>query len=262
MKIIISALHFEWTDIDNCFDRVANEFGLDGMELSLKKGVVEHPDCTNQDLDRISELKEKFGLAVSGHIWEDLAVLGLKHGPNRMLYWLDVCKKAGIEQLVVHGGTFAKQKEGVQITKRILQKIIPDYEKAQLVINLENHYDYNYKNCQELFSQPWEFLEIFHTIHSPSLRFCFDTGHANMTRNSEALLTELGSYLQYVHIADNHGVDDDHCPYKYGTVQWEKVLKLLHQVNFDGIFCMEFPVGTDTEPLTQCIKDIKNLWTK
>jgi sugar phosphate isomerase/epimerase len=86
------------------------------------------------------------------------------------------------------------------------------------------------------------------TLDSPSLRVCFDTGHANMTRNSAALIRELTPWLNYVHLADNHGLDDDHCAPGEGTVDWEALWGLFREAAFDGTFCAEFPVRADRAP--------------
>jgi len=256
MKIVISALHFHWDNIDNCLDTAVNELGVDGVELSLHESF-EWPHCTGDDIAKLADANKKHSPYLTAHVWEDLATLGVENAPAKMFRWLDICKQTGICQLVLHGGISEDQKKGVQVTKDVLQKILPDFEKAAVVTNLENHYDYNYKNCRELFSHSWEFLEIFEELKSPSLRFCYDTGHANMNKNSQQLLTELAPYLEYVHLADNHGVDDDHCPYKHGTVAWERDFSLLKQMNFDGVFCVEFPVREDKSPFAQCLKDIR-----
>ena len=38
------------------------------------------------------------------------------------------------------------------------------FGRAGVVLNLENHYAYDYRNCRELFSEPWEFRELVREI--------------------------------------------------------------------------------------------------
>lgn len=253
MKIIISALHFAWDDINQCMRRVKDEFSLDGIELSL------NDDFNKQDLDAIRSLRAEMDIALYMHIWDDLAQLGMSQGTKVLLDYLEICKKAGIKGLVIHGGTYPERKEGITRTRRILESTLGQFEQAGVVLFLENHYAYDYKNSMELFSEPWEFKEVF-SLDSTSLKFCFDTGHANMTGNSEALIRELGPWLHYIHLADNHGIDDDHAMFRKGTVDWHKIFDILQNINFDGVFCVEFPVRENTNPFFDCVHEIRKRW--
>ena len=134
-------------------------------------------------------------------------------------------------------------------------EVLPAYEEAGVVLCLENHYAYTYRDCQELFSEVWEFQEIFN-LDSPSLAFCFDTGHGHMTHNCGELVRELGNRLRYVHLAGNHGEHDDHCMFRQGTVPWDDIWDALEDVRFDGTFCVEFPVREDLEPFCRCLQEI------
>ncbi|HEX2950276.1 MAG TPA: sugar phosphate isomerase/epimerase family protein [Armatimonadota bacterium] len=261
MQTIISALHFAWNNIDDCFRRAKQDFQLDGVELSCDNSFA-RPHCTHEDLPAIRDAAERYGVRVEAHIWENLAQLGQEHATEALLKWLAVCRDTGITGLVIHGGSYPDHREGIQRTRHILENVIPRFERSHVVLKLENHYAYTYKGCQELFSEPWEFLEVFSTIASPALRCCFDTGHGNMTKNSAALLHELAPYLAHVHLADNHGVDDDHCGYQQGTVDWEGVFSILQAIDFDGTFCVEFPVREDRHPFTNCMADITARWPR
>lgn len=259
MKTMVSALHFAWDDMDHCIGRAVDEFGLQGVELSFHENYT-RPHCTREDIERLPAIRERHGVNLAAHIWENLAELGADAAPQKLLHWLEVCAKHHVSGLVIHGGTYPDQREGIARTVAVLDKVLAKFEKRRVVLNLENHYAYAYRNCQELFSEPWEFLEVMARFESPSLRFCFDTGHANMTRNSHDLLRQLAPYLAHVHLADNHGADDDHCPYRQGSTDWDGVFALLQEIGFDGTFCVEFPVREDTEPFRRCLRDIRSRW--
>lgn len=255
MNIIISALHFPWQDIDDCLSIVKDDLRLDGVELSCATSF-NRPHCTRQDLSALPSLKAATGLSIEAHIWEDLAQMGQEAGSRALLHWLEMCQQTEIEGLVIHGGSYPDRREGIVRTKVILDTVIGRFERAGVVLKLENHYAYDYRDCHELFSEPWEFLELFSAIQSPALRFCFDTGHGHMTGNWEALLRELAPYLQHVHLADNHGVHDDHCPYRQGTVPWDAMFTVLQDIGFDGTFCVEYPVRDDRTPFYRCVEDL------
>lgn len=250
MKIVISALHFDWSDIGHCLGRVFAEFGLDGVELSLDKSFA-RPHCTAADLNELAKLAAARSAYLSGHIWENMAQLGPERGASALLSWLEICKRTGLSALIMHGGSFPDRAEGIQRTAAALDAVADRFFEAGVELYAENHYAFDYKSCNELFSEPWEFRQILG--RHPNIGFCFDTGHGNMTRNSKQLLRELAGFLRYVHLADNHGTDDDHCPYGTGTVEWPEIFGLLRQLEFDGVFCIEFPVRHDEAPLRACV---------
>jgi hypothetical protein len=175
MKIVVSALHFEWQSIEECLTRASEEFNLDGVELSFDESC-EFPHCTRSHIDTLAAMRDTNPLNLSAHIWIDLARV--------------------------------------------------DADKA-----------------------------------GQTLKFCFDTGHGNMTRNSGELLRELAPWLNYVHLADNGGVDDDHQMFRHGSVDWDGVFAALMAVKFDGIFCVEFPMREDLQPFRACAREIRSRWT-
>lgn len=256
MPIIISALHFPWTTIGDCCRIAREELGLDGIELSLFHSFT-HDHCTREDLLQLPALKDQYGLTLDAHIWDDLARLGEDAGAAALLGWLDVCRAAGIGGLVMHGGSYDDRREGIARTRRTLERVLLAFERMGVTLKLENHYAYGYHECRELFSEPWEFRELFTHFDSPALRCCFDTGHGHMTRNWESLLRDLAPWLAHVHLADNGGVDDDHQMYRRGTVPWDAMFDLLAEINFTGAWCVEFPVREEREPFWQCVREIR-----
>ena len=254
MSIVISALHFDWPDIPGCFQRVKGELGLDGVELSWHESF-ERPHCTREDMEALRALKGQTGLILASHIWEDPARLGPGPAEEALLRWLELCGATGVSGLVVHGGSYDDQKQGIARTRTILQNVLPAFEKAGVTLNVENHYAYDYQNGHELFSQPWEFQEIF-SLDSPALKFCFDTGHGHMTRNWRRLLGELGTRLNHVHLADNRGRDDDHLMFREGTAPWDDIFDELAEIGYEGTFCVEFPVREDMEPFHSCVLEL------
>jgi sugar phosphate isomerase/epimerase len=242
--------------MDECLRTATRDLGLDGVELSWHESF-QRPHCTRDDLDWLASTAHTRRASPSAHVWNNIAESDPDTVEQELLEWLRLCDRTETRDLVVHGGSFAEQREGIARTRRVLERVLPAFERRNVVLNLENHYAYDYHDCRELFSEPWEFREVL-SLESPSLRFCFDTGHGNMTHNTTELLTELAPWLNYVHLADNHGVDDDHTPFGQGTVDWENVLSLLQNLQFDGVCCVEFPVRHDRAPFQACISAIRD----
>ncbi len=259
MQYIISALHFPWANLTDCFGKVRNDLQLDGLELSFHESFV-RSHCTRADLEEIAALKERYGLNVYAHLWLDIAVMGVAAAELALLYWLSVAVKTGVQGYVIHGGSHPDRDRGIDITRQTLARVVPRYEEKGVVLNLENHYAYDYKNCRELFSEAWEFLEVFQAVDSPALRFCFDTGHGHMTGNSAELLGELAPRLNHVHLADNLGEDDNHLPYREGTVNWQDVFDRLEEMDYDGPLCIEFPLFESRRPFDACMTELRGRW--
>jgi len=254
MHAIISVLHFPWETIEDCCRIARDELGLGGVELSLP-----HPQCRPEDLARLPALREQYGLTLDAHIWENLAQLGEDAGATALLDWLEVCRISGITGLIIHGGSYDDRREGIARTRRTLARVLGAFERTGVALKLENHYAFDYHGCHELFSEPWEFREVL-SLDSPALRFCFDTGHGHMTHNWHELLCELAPWLAHVHLADNGGVDDDHQPYRRGTVPWDAMFDVLAGIGFTGVFCIEFPVFKDRAPFRLCQAELAARW--
>jgi len=45
--------------------------------------------------------------------------------------------------------------------------------------------------------------------------------------------------------------------FREGTVPWDAIWDALEEVNFDGTFCVEFPVRDDTGPFRECLAEIR-----
>lgn len=256
MRTVISALHFVWPDIPACLGRVRDEFGLDGVELSWHRSFT-RPHCTVADMAELRRRRDEHGLHLSAHLWENLAGLGPVQAVDAVRFWLDACLETGVDTLVIHGGSWPDQAEGIRRTREIFQGVLPRVRSAGVTLCLENHYAFAYRDCHELFSEPWEFREVFNA-QTPELGFCFDTGHGHMTRNGEALISELAPCLRYVHLADNHGEHDDHCAFRLGSVPWDRYFAALQAAGFTGVFCVEFPVRDDTAPFHACLTELRS----
>lgn len=83
-----------------------------------------------------------------------------------------------------------------------------------------------------------------------------DVAQLGPDKATEALLRELAPQLAHVHLADNRGIDDDHAPYRSGTVDWDSVLGTLRRIGFDGVLGVEFPVRDDLGPFGRCMADL------
>ena len=255
MQIVISALHFPWTSMADCCRRVRDELGLDGIELSWHPNLT-RPHCTATDLDELAASRRSHGLALSAHIWDNPAAREPEDAATALCQWLPTCSRAGVTTLVLHGGRWPNQEAGIERVRRAIAAAAPRFAAAGVTLCLENHYAFDYQDCCELLSEPWEFRQVLDRSQR-ALGFCLDTGHAHMTRNWHDLIRDLAPVLRYVHLADCHGVHDDHLGFRQGSVPWDGVFDALAGIGFDGTFCVEFPVRDDLAPFRSCLQELR-----
>ena len=69
--MFISALHFEWKNLDEAFDRCVEELGLDGIEFSVAPGSG-FPYLGEADYPTVGRLTQKYGATALGHVRDGL----------------------------------------------------------------------------------------------------------------------------------------------------------------------------------------------
>ena len=102
-----------------------------------------------------------------------------------------------------------------------------------LVFAIENVYEETPDSLKNLLDE----------IHSPHVRFCFDTGHYHAFSKRKVPLSNwietLGSYLWEVHLHDNHTESDEHLPMGEGSFDFDQFFTLLSQFQLKPIFTIE-----------------------
>jgi len=92
------------------------------------------------------------------------------------------------------------------------------------------------ENIMTTESDTKELADFCRSFSDPGVGICLDIGHANITEEPIQAAIRCRPYLLAAHIADNHGVDDEHLiPYR-GNINWKAVtgelLKAAHLQTF------------------------------
>lgn len=252
LTIGISALHFSWATIEEALRRCRDEYQIEAIEFSADGELLARRP------DEIRRLAGEAGVTLCLHAWENLAEGGRAQAERTCRYWMDYCRSIGALNCVMHLGSHDDRAYGLALVAEVAEKVAPDFERAGVTLALENHYPYEYHDCHELGGGPEEF-EFIGRLGSPAIRFCLDTGHANMCGGSAPFLEKLGPVLGHVHIADNMGVNDDHLPYRRGTVDWDATLRGMLATGFRGPYVIEFPEKSGIEAQKRFISDLRDL---
>jgi sugar phosphate isomerase/epimerase len=109
-----------------------------------------------------------------------------------------------------------------------LNELKPYAKKYNIKIALEN---YNNKECTEV-------QKLFSEYDSDFLGFCYDSGHGNIDNGLETL-EKLKDRLIAIHLHDNDGESDQHKFIFSGTLDWDKLAKILAKSAYKRCVNME-----------------------
>jgi len=79
------------------------------------------------------------------------------------------------------------------------------------------------------------FLAEFDT---PSVGFCYDSGHENVQGKCFDILEKFGNRLLTTHLHDNLGQDTHMLPGE-GSIDWERFVKVIHGIDYHGNLLLE-----------------------
>ena len=166
---------------------------------------------------------------------------------------------AGAHHVVVHAGTLAEAHEIPEMEKIIsgsLGKLLGLAEKLNMKLALEN-LPPGYPGCDS-----GNLRRIVDDIASPWLGVCFDTGHAHISGEGvDHSFAVLRDRIIAFHLHDNGGVADQHLQPPYGTINWSAFGRVLAQMNFTDLICIEaLPWGNSSRAME--MKEVEALLTK
>ncbi len=108
--------------------------------------------------------------------------------------------------------------EQIDALRRSLDQLVPCLQEAKTLIAVENMWNDNWRVIFDLLDEyPAEVLGI-----------CYDSGHANSNELKQMDFLEKGkARLAALHLHDNDGTGDQHQPPFYGTVDWERLARII-----------------------------------
>ncbi|MDE5562788.1 MAG: sugar phosphate isomerase/epimerase [Clostridiales bacterium] len=134
---------------------------------------------------------------------------------------IDFAYQNKIDTLIMHitGGDTPPPISGIGLQR--IAKIVKYCESLNLTLCLENLRRLEYLTY------------IFSQIESENLKFCFDSGHANvMTHNVDTFPWDVfGNRLHCLHLNDNLGDHDKHLIPFNGNIDWSKVMEIIYSYN-------------------------------
>ena len=151
----------------------------------------------------------------------------------------DKCEKScatavalGAENVVFHSSCFPFLR-GVYLdvwVRRCADFYKELVEKYNVRLFIENSQDVNAEPIKALMKE----------INDSRIRVCLDIGHANYSYIPvKQWFDELGEWIGYIHLSDNHGTYDDHIPLGEGTIDWDEANKLWRELDREVFITIE-----------------------
>ncbi len=182
----------------------------------------------------VSTLHAPFWDLSLGSIDNEIRKLSVK----RIITSLNIAKTLNAKNVVIHSGysqvsyISASESEWNSRFHSSLAEILDYACSFEVSVSLENVYepDLNF------------FISACETFKKQGLGICFDCGHYNAYAGPSSLeewLCSLAPYLKELHLHSNNGCSDEHLAVERGTVDFEKIFKILVEKKVKPILTIE-----------------------
>ena len=152
------------------------------------------------------------------------------------------CGMLGVRWAVTHPATVYEAGHDLSVSyERNLEYYAPHVALARengLGICLENDFEYKSPPYQHIYcSNIYELIRLVDGFGDPEhVAVCYDFGHANLVGHPyhRKNLNAIGRRLKAVHVADNHGLADEHLMPFHGNIDWREAMAGLADIGYEG----------------------------
>ncbi len=207
--------------------RMAKEIGFDGIFSDESDAVNTDKILQNRIIaDRYSLYYETSHSKIKGceDIWSDTYTAA--EYEKELKLCIDNCAVNHIGILVVHIQT-GNNKVNIDCGMKSLQNIINYAGRKNVKIAFEN-----INNSSLLYY-------VMDNFRSPSVGFCYDSGHELCHTPGENFLDRLGDRLICTHLHDNDGSADQHCMMYTKAVNFSRIASQLKELKYTGGLSLE-----------------------
>ncbi len=166
---------------------------------------------------------------------------------KRMQLVFEMAKELKPEILVFHSGIIGDIKKWkledfwLEETTNFWKTEIKKYEKEGIKIVIENLVE----------EEPDILIELCDTVNSDFFVLCLDIGHMNVFSklSPSDWVKKMGKRLQYVHLHDNNGENDEHLPVGKGNIDFDSFFDSIKNREDDIIIALELDNSTPEEKM-------------
>jgi len=249
VKSICSVIFPDGARLPECFAQ-AKAAGFDAMELSIGRDV--RLETGADEAGRIADAAHRAGIQIAT-LWvsEPLHANPLNaddpaaraHGVEAVRRSIALASNLNCGALLLYAvrlGEGPKFEYGSQDTwdrySTELRKVIPDAERAKVLLNPENVWN-------KFLLSPLEMRAFVDQFHSPWVQTHFDTGNVMQYGYPEDWILTLGSRIRRIHFKD-YKLSDRYEQGRFvdllqGDVNWKGVMAALVKVGYRGFISPE-----------------------
>ena len=220
---------------------------LNHIEINLSQS---HSSIASFDDRRIEALKKNisdsdinFSLHLPNHINVADNISAKRRSDIKYLKKvIDLAIKLQVKYINCHMGFFfwfpVKKWQRDKALKRFIDNLKTVTEKCEhhnILLALENVTPLPDGSDHLLLGDNINDLEfVFSNLNSPIIKFCLDTGHANLAEGVQSYLHTFSEKLIAIHYHDNLGNDDSHLVVGEGNINWAQFAIILNNIKFNG----------------------------
>ncbi|QCS42274.1 sugar phosphate isomerase/epimerase [Natrinema versiforme] len=251
MRFGFSTNAFREYQLEDAIESIADA-GYDGVEILLDEPHLYPPDATDEERERVTEVLERHGIAISNANAFMLTAIEGFHHPSyiepdeeyrqrRIDYTLAALETAadlGHDYISIEpGGPIpdGKSREWALDTfVDSLEQVIPKAEELGVDLLVEPEPDL-------LIETGEEFLELLERVDSPSVKCNFDAGHFYSVGEDPAELVEpLWEHTEHYHLEDIPADrTHEHTQLGDGAMDIDGFLAELEDRGYDGFVTVE-----------------------
>ena len=227
---------------------MAKRFGFDALDFSFcvteytADGFEKYVECAIDASERFDIKYEVCHLPFSGRVALDPSVM--PELEDRIYNGIKGAKMLGVKYAVVHPNTTTvllrefDEEATYESVIAHLGRIVERAEREGVNVVVENMRPVpRFLPTHRYCAFPEELCRVADKL---GIGICWDFGHANIAGLCQSKALEyVGSRLKMLHVNDNRGIDDDHIPPLFGTIDWKDAMHGLALAGFDGLFNYE-----------------------
>ena len=227
--------------------KYASSTGLHHLEINLSQRHLSLEMVNENRISKLQTLAKSHSIKLSFHIpyYINISEILLplrRTNINYLLKCIQVASELKATHITLHVGNFYwfplepwMRKKALKRFVKSIRKVLKVCEDKDIIVAIENLVPI--PNGSEYFllgDNVEDFKYIFSNVDSKCLKFCLDTGHANMGEGVLEYINNFHDKLCCIHYHDNNGFNDEHLPIGEGSVPWENLAEELINIKYQG----------------------------
>ncbi len=232
--------------LENQFEYVAQQ-GLQHIEINLSDNKLSIDTFNKDRVTKLNTLSKEYDIGLSFHIpyFTNISemLFPLRKSHIKFLFkCIGIASELNVTHITLHTGAFYwfpveqwMRKKALKRFIKSMREVLKVCEDKNVVIAIENVVPIPKGSEFFLLGDNIEdFQYIFSQLDSEYLKFCLDTGHANMGEGISDYIDNFQDKLSCVHYHDNNGTNDEHLPIGEGNIPWDDLADKLTKIKYEG----------------------------